>query len=73
MPIQKDKDGQVEFHATLIDFSAKWISGVASASSDAMNVAWHELNDIEGLDLWSETSRIIRTSAKLRFEHKAKL
>ena len=71
--IQKDEDGKVEFHATLVDFSAEWISGIASANSDAMNVAWHELNDIEGLDLWSETSRIIRTSAKLRFEHKAKL
>ncbi len=71
--IQKDKDGQVEYHATLVDFSAKWISGVASASSDAMNVAWHELDDIEGLDLWTETSRIIRTSAKLRFERKVKL
>jgi 8-oxo-dGTP diphosphatase len=71
--IQKDNDDRVEFHATLIDFSAEWVTGTASASSDAMNVAWHKLADLEELNLWSETSRIIQLSAKLRSERNAKL
>ena len=70
--IQKDKVGRVEFHATLIDFSAEWVSGIASASSDAMDVAWHRLTDLDELNLWSETSRLIRLSAKLRTERISK-
>ena len=70
--IQKDEVGRVEFHATLIDFSAEWVSGIASASSDAMDVAWHRLTDLDELNLWSETSRLIRLSAKLRTERISK-
>jgi 8-oxo-dGTP diphosphatase len=71
--IQKDNDDRVEFHATLIDFSAEWVNGTAVASSDAVDVAWHKLADLEELNLWSETSRIIQLSAKLRSERNAKL
>jgi ADP-ribose pyrophosphatase YjhB (NUDIX family) len=64
--IQKDKDGYIKFHATLVDFSAEWIKGKAAAGSDAMAVRWYLLEELDSLDLWSETTRIIRKSAKLR-------
>jgi 8-oxo-dGTP diphosphatase len=64
--IQKDDKGKIAFHATLVDFAAEWISGDALANSDAMAVAWHRLEDLEDLGLWSETNRIIRMSAELR-------
>lgn len=64
--IQKDKEGHIKFHATLVDYSAEWISGNALAGSDAMDVAWHEIDDLQTLNLWDETTRIIKKSAKLR-------
>ena len=64
--IQKDDKGKIAFHATLVDYAAEWISGDARADSDAMAVAWHRLEDLEELGLWSETNRIIRMSAELR-------
>jgi 8-oxo-dGTP diphosphatase len=66
--IQKDQKGQIEFHATLVDFSAEWISGHANASSDVIDCAWHRVEDLEVLKLWEETTRIIKKSAKLRLK-----
>ena len=66
--IQKDQNGQIEFHATLIDFSAEWISGHATASSDVIDCAWHRLDDLKALKLWEQTTRIIQKSAKLRLK-----
>jgi len=64
--IQHDENGNISFHATLIDYAAEWISGGAKAGSDAIDVAWHSLEELSGLGLWSETERIIRQSATLR-------
>tara|TARA_B100000315_G_scaffold258243_2_gene309689 strand:- start:11941 stop:12411 length:471 start_codon:yes stop_codon:yes gene_type:complete len=64
--IQHDEDGKIYFHATLIDYAAEWVSGEAQASSDAMDLAWHSLDELAELGLWSETERIIRHSAALR-------
>ena len=66
--IQKDHKGQIEFHATLVDFSAEWIDGHANASSDVIDCAWHRVEDLEVLKLWEETTRIIQKSAKLRLK-----
>jgi ADP-ribose pyrophosphatase YjhB (NUDIX family) len=65
--IHKDKDGRIAFHATLIDYSAEWISGDARPSSDALSTRWHRLEELETLGLWSETIRIIEKSAKIRY------
>jgi len=69
--IQKDSENRVRFHATLIDFSGEWVRGTARAGSDASNIAWHNLEDLDELNLWSETNRIIRKSAELRFQRKS--
>ena len=63
--IRTDSDERIEFHATLVDFAARWIGGEAVAGSDAMGVGWFKLEDIQALNLWSETERIIRESADL--------
>ena len=64
--IQKDKNGQIEYHATLIDYSAEWISGYATAGSDVMDCSWHGLDDLKVMNLWDETTRVIKKSAELR-------
>ncbi|MBT3990148.1 MAG: NUDIX hydrolase [Rhodospirillaceae bacterium] len=64
--IQKDENGVIAYHATLIDYAAEWISGEAHAGSDAMDIAWHSLDELDDLGLWMETNRIIQESAELR-------
>ena len=70
--IQKDEKGNIAFHATLVDYAAEWLSGEASANSDAIDVAWHNLEDLKELGLWSETTRIIQKSARLRAKRQGK-
>lgn len=61
--INHDSQGRIRFHATLVDFAARWTDGEAKAGSDAMGVGWFRLEDLPGLGLWDETNRIIRESA----------
>ncbi len=63
--IRRDESGDIEFHASLIDYAAIWINGEAAASSDASDVSWYDLADLPGLKLWTETERIILKSAKI--------
>jgi 8-oxo-dGTP diphosphatase len=64
--VRKDADGRVRFHYTLVDFSAEWRSGEATAGSDAAGVRWVRLADLEQYELWDETRRIIQLSASRR-------
>jgi len=61
--INHDSQGRIRFHATLVDFAARWTGGEAKAGSDAMGVGWFRLEDLPDLGLWDETNRIIRESA----------
>jgi ADP-ribose pyrophosphatase YjhB (NUDIX family) len=58
-----DADGGLTHHYTLIDYSARWLSGEAKAGGDAAALAWIHFADVAALDLWSETRRIIEMSA----------
>lgn len=62
--ISRDDDGRVKFHATLVDFAARYVSGETKADDDAMDVGWFRLDDLASLELWTETERIIRESAE---------
>ena len=63
--INRDPDGRVNFHMTLIDYCAVAETDAAIAGSDAADVGWFGLDDLAGLALWSETGRIIRESRSL--------
>ncbi len=63
--ICKDEDGVVAWHATLVDYAARHVSGEAIAGDDAMGVGWFTLDELDGLGLWDETVRIIRESAEM--------
>ncbi len=60
--LERDADGRVRTHYTLVDFSARAGDGDAVAGGDAAEVAWMDPADLPGLGLWSETERIIRLS-----------
>lgn len=60
--VQRDPDGRIRYHYTIIDFAARWVSGEAVAGDDAAAVAWIDPADLAGMDLWQETIRVIEKS-----------
>lgn len=64
--IRRDKVGRIQFHYTLCDFAAEWISGDIKAGDDASDARWVGLSEIEDFDLWEETVRVIRQGQILR-------
>lgn len=61
-----DKEGRVQFHYTLIDFSAEWASGEPAADDDAEHAEWIPLSALPGVELWEKTREIIEKAAGLR-------
>ncbi len=57
--IRRDNKGDIEFHYTLVDVAAKVLDGNLKAGGDAQNCRWFTLNEIEAMDIWSETKRVI--------------
>lgn len=64
--VRKDGEGRVQFHYTLVDFTAEWVSGEAVAGTDAAAARWVRLEDIDQYRLWDETRRVILLSASRR-------
>lgn len=60
--IQRDRDGRVRYHYTLIDFVACARDPTLHPGDDAAEARWFALAEIEALGLWSETLRVIRAS-----------
>lgn len=60
--IQRDADGRIRYHYTIIDYVARWTGGEAVAGDDAADVAWVDPADLHRLDLWDETIRVIEKS-----------
>lgn len=64
--IRPDDAGNVRYHFTLVDVVAVAAGpGTPVAGSDADEVAWMTLEDISGLELWTETERIIALAAEM--------
>jgi 8-oxo-dGTP diphosphatase len=57
--IERDDDGRVRYHYTLVDFTAEAKGGELTPGDDAADARWFELDELEALGLWSETLRVI--------------
>ena len=64
--IERDPQGRVRYHYTLIDFTAEAHSAALVPGDDAADARWFDLDQIEGLGLWSETLRIIELARARR-------
>ena len=64
--IARDENGKVEKHYTLLDVWAEWQSGAPVAGDDAMAAAWKTADEIEALERWPETRRIIALATEKR-------
>lgn len=64
--VRHDEAGRVQFHYTLVDYAAEWISGEPLAADDVADARWVRIAEIERRNLWSETVRVIREAERLR-------
>ena len=62
--IRRDKKGEVEYHYTLIDMAAVSIGGIPQAGGDARDCRWFTIGEIEKMEVWSETKRVIGLALK---------
>lgn len=61
----RDREGGLQFHYTLVDFRADWISGDVRAGGDAADARWFSPADLAVLELWVETRRVIELARGL--------
>lgn len=64
--IDRDDEGRVRHHYTLVDFVAEALETVLNAGDDAADARWFGHGEIDQLGLWSETVRIIDLAAARR-------
>ncbi len=64
--LQKDEDGLIQFHYSLIDFSASYVSGELKPDDDAIDAKWVPIDTLEEYNLWSETITLIIKAANQR-------
>jgi hypothetical protein len=64
--IQKDEQGRVRMHYTLVDVAAEWMAGEAAAADDVAAVRWAKLDALDGERMWGETLRVIRLAQSRR-------
>lgn len=64
--IDRDDEGAVRHHYTLIDYAARLAGGTAMAGDDAQALQWCGPKELAELSLWSETRRIIKMALDLK-------
>jgi ADP-ribose pyrophosphatase YjhB (NUDIX family) len=57
--IHHDEAGRIQYHYTILDFCARYISGEAVAGGDVSEVAWVRAEDFDRYDLWEQARHVI--------------
>ncbi len=58
-------------HYVLIDYVARWVSGTPQAGDDAADARFFHYSDLDSLQMWDETLRVIdAAAARLGLERK---
>ena len=58
--INRDDDGRCRFHYVLFEYLCRYVSGETVAGSDAPDVRWVPLDDLESVDIMPSTLRFVR-------------
>ncbi len=64
--LRRDEAGHIEYHYTLIEFAAEWVSGDPIPGDDVDRAEWVPFDALDRYALWSETRRIITLSRERR-------
>ena len=62
----RDAEQRPQFHYTLVEVSAEWMTGEAIAADDVDAVCWATPEAAATLIKWDETLRVIAEAARLR-------
>jgi len=57
--IMPDDNGKIQYHYTLVDYQAEWLSGECRAGDDADAVKWVSFDEINSVGLLENTRDII--------------
>ena len=57
--ITRDDQQKVQYHYSIVEVNAHWISGEAVADSDVTDARWVTLPELRGLNVWSEMLRVV--------------
>lgn len=60
--IDRDSRGAIRYHYTLVDFTARWISGEIAPADDVREVTWASLRQLGDYNLLPQTEQFIRLS-----------
>jgi 8-oxo-dGTP diphosphatase len=64
--VHYDNQGQIEYHFVIIDYAAKVKTGKATAASDAKDVRWVEISEVENYNLTPSFRRFfVKNKAKI--------
>ena len=64
--IERDPQHRIRYHYTLVDFVAEARHPALQPGSDAADARWFSIAEVEALDLWSETVRVIKLARERR-------
>ena len=64
--ITRDGDGNVQYHYSIVEVNAHWVSGEAVAASDVTDVRWVTMTELRSLNVWSEMLRVVELAYALR-------
>ena len=67
--ITHDLNGRIEYHYTLVDACVVVTGGSIEAGSDAIDAQWFSIKEIDSINLWSETIRIIKKASAIYKNH----
>jgi len=63
--IHHDDAGRIQFHYTILDFTAHWQGGEPRAQDDAADARFVPYGALDSLGLWSEALRVIAAARHL--------
>lgn len=64
--IRRDADGRVEYHFIIVDYKCSVRGGTAAAGSDAADLHWADLRQLDHYRLTAMTLEVIRKAANLQ-------
>ena len=63
--IRADADGRTVYHYVLVDFVCSPIGGMLACASDAVDVVWAPVSELDGYRLQPATQRVIEQAIEL--------